>query len=80
MAKTKALPEPPSTAVIAFNRMGFGPRPGDIAAFNALGSDDVERLTAYVDLQINPGSIDDSVCDARMVPAECGAATGGNCE
>ena len=65
----KALPEPPSAAVIAFNRMGFGPRPGDIAAFNALGSNDVDRLTAYVDQQISPGSIDDSACDARISAA-----------
>jgi len=69
VAKTRALPEPPSAAVIAINRMGFGPRPGDIAAFNALGSDDVERLTAYVDQQINPGSIDDSACDTRIAAA-----------
>ena len=57
-------PALPSLAVIALNRMGFGPRPGDIAAFNALGSTDSERLTAYVDQQLNPASIDDSACDA----------------
>ena len=66
LMQTKAVPEPPSPAVIAFNRMGFGQRPGDKAAFEALGSNDVERLTAYVDQQINPASIDDSACDARI--------------
>ena len=65
----KALPAPPPVAVIAFNRMGFGPRPGDIAAFNALGSNDVDRLTAYVDQQISPETIDDSACDARIAAA-----------
>lgn len=57
-------PPLPSTAVIALNRMGFGPRPGDIDAFNALGSTDNDRLTAYVEQQLNPASIDDSACDA----------------
>ena len=57
-------PPMPSLAVIALNRMGFGPRPGDIEAFNALGSTDQERLTAYVEQQLNPASIDDSACDA----------------
>ena len=57
-------PALPSTAVIALNRMGFGPRLGDIAAFNALGSTDSARLTAYVDQQLSPATIDDSACDA----------------
>jgi len=56
-------PALPSMAVIALNRMGFGPRPGDIDAFNALGTTDVARLTVYVDQQLNPASIDDSACD-----------------
>lgn len=46
---------PPSMAVLALNRMGFGPRPGDIAAFNALGADDDARLAAYVAQQLAPG-------------------------
>jgi uncharacterized protein (DUF1800 family) len=66
---TKALPAPPSAAVIALNRMGFGPRPGDIAAFNALGSTASQRLEAYVDQQLDPASIDDSECDARIAAA-----------
>lgn len=57
-------PSLPSLAVIALNRMGFGPRPGDIDAFHALGSTDLEQLTAYVEVQLNPASIDDSDCDA----------------
>ncbi|HRW09482.1 MAG TPA: DUF1800 domain-containing protein [Caldilineaceae bacterium] len=58
------LPALPSLPVIALNRMAYGPRPGDIAAFNALGSSPVDRLTAYVDQQLNPNAIDDSACDA----------------
>jgi uncharacterized protein (DUF1800 family) len=44
-------------AVIALNRLAFGPRPGDVhtsvAAFNALpGETDVEKLTQWVDAQL----------------------------
>ena len=60
------LPSLPSLATIALNRMGFGPRTGDIQAFNALGNTADEQLTAYVDEQLSPHLIDDSVCDARI--------------
>ncbi len=66
---SKALPTPPSAAVIALNRLGFGPRPGDIGEFNSLGSDDFQRLTAYIDQQLDPSLIDDSACDARLASA-----------
>ncbi len=56
-------PEVPNVAVIALTRMAFGATPNDWAAFNALGNSDDERLTAYVDQQLNPAAIDDSVCD-----------------
>lgn len=56
----------PPLPVIAFNRIAFGPRPGDIDAFMALGEDDDARLAAYVDQQLDPGSIDDSDLDARL--------------
>ncbi len=52
-------------AVAVLNRMGFGPRPGDVDAFNALGSTDEERLRAYVEQQLNPDSIDDSEFETR---------------
>lgn len=44
----------PGVAIVALNRMGFGPRPGDVAAFNALGADDDARLAAYVTQQLDP--------------------------
>ncbi|HXQ33957.1 MAG TPA: DUF1800 family protein, partial [Anaerolineales bacterium] len=56
---------PISLGIIALNRMAFGPRPGDIEAFNALGSTDNERLHAYVTRQLNPESIDDSEFESR---------------
>lgn len=53
----------PSLGVIVLNRLAFGPRPGELAAFNALGSTDDARITAWVDQQLDPASIDDTQCD-----------------
>jgi uncharacterized protein (DUF1800 family) len=60
---------PVPLAIIALNRMAYGPHPGDVDAFNALGSTDDERLRAYVSLQLNPDSIDDSDFEARYAAA-----------
>ena len=49
--------------------MGFGPRPGDRAAFNALGATPDDRLAAYVAQQLDPDSIDDSDVEARIAAA-----------
>lgn len=65
----KAVPTPPRAGVIALNRMAFGPRPGDLDAFQALGGNDTQRLTAYVDQQLDPDSIDDSAFEARVAAA-----------
>lgn len=54
----------PSLGVITLNRMGFGPRPADLAAFNALGATPEACLTAYVEQQLYPEKIDDSAADA----------------
>lgn len=59
-------PPLPPLGVIVGNRLAFGMRPGDLAAFNALGSSDEARMQAYVDQQLNPSGIDDSACDARI--------------
>ncbi len=66
--RTKAASLPP-LAVIALNRMAFGPRPGDVADFNGLGTTDTERLQNYVDQQLDPASLDDSDLDARILAA-----------
>lgn len=63
-----ALP-PVELGIIALNRMGFGPRPGDLEAFNALGATDDERLRAYVTQQLNPESIADSEFEERYAAA-----------
>ncbi len=62
----RTVPVPPPAAVIALTRMGFGPRPGDVEAFNALGAGDTQRLAAYVEEQTRPETIDDSAADARI--------------
>jgi len=66
---TAQLPTRPSAGVIALNRMGFGPRPGDIGLFAGLGTNNQERMAAYVAQQLDPGSIDDSAMEARITAA-----------
>lgn len=66
---SESLPAPPAASVIAHNRLAFGPRPGDLAAFDALGGDDPSRLTAWVDQQLAPQSISDTDCDNRIAAA-----------
>lgn len=56
----------PPFAVRVLSKAGYGPRPGDAAAFEALGATDAARLTAWVDQQLDPDAIDDSVCDAMV--------------
>ena len=62
-------PALPAASVIALNRMGFGPRPGDIGLFNGLGANDQERMAAYVAQQLDPDSIDDSFMESRIAAA-----------
>ncbi len=44
----------------ALNRFTFGPRPGDVAAVQAMG------LKQWFERQLNPSTIDDSALDARL--------------
>ncbi len=44
----------------ALNRFTFGPRPGDVAAVQAMG------LQRWFEQQLNPSSIDDSALEARL--------------
>ena len=46
--------------VHALNRFTFGPRPGEVAAVEAMG------LRRWFERQLNPASIDDSALDARL--------------
>jgi uncharacterized protein (DUF1800 family) len=44
----------------ALNRLAYGPRPGDIERVRQMG------LAKWIDQQLNPGSIDDKVAEARL--------------
>jgi uncharacterized protein (DUF1800 family) len=44
----------------ALNRLGYGPRPGDIERVRQMG------LAKWIEQQLNPGSIDDSRLEARL--------------
>jgi uncharacterized protein (DUF1800 family) len=56
----------PSLAGIVWNRAAFGPWPGDVVAFAALGSTDDQRLQVWVDAQLNPAAVPDPDCDGRL--------------
>jgi uncharacterized protein (DUF1800 family) len=51
---------PDQRAIHALNRLTFGPRPGDVAAVEAVG------LDKWIDEQLNPETIDDSAFEARL--------------
>ena len=51
---------PDQRALHALNRLTFGPRPGDVAAVEAMG------LDKWIDEQLNPSTIDDSALEARL--------------
>jgi uncharacterized protein (DUF1800 family) len=64
---SRGKPALPSLEVIALNRLGFGPRPGDLEAFRALpGKDAVAKFKGYLESQLNPASIEDTECDERL--------------
>ena len=56
---TEALTED-ETILQALNRLGFGPRPGDVERIKEIG------LQKWVDQQLHPDSINDSNLDARL--------------
>ncbi len=67
----RSVPPPPlpSLDVVVSNRLGFGPRPGFQDAFQALGSTPQERLQSYVDQQLSPATVDNSLCNSRLAAA-----------
>lgn len=69
MGSAEGLPQSAPAAVVALNRMGFGPRPGDVAAFNALGGTDDARIQAYVAQQLEPQTISDTEVDGKIAAA-----------
>jgi uncharacterized protein (DUF1800 family) len=63
------IPGPPN-AVAWLTRATFGFTPAALAAFNALGSTDADRWSAWVAQQIDPSSLDDKACDSRISAAK----------
>ena len=60
-APTKAKPIQGQERVLhALNRFTFGPRPGDVAAVEAMG------LKQWFERQLNPATIDDAALEARL--------------
>ena len=59
---------PPPLAALVYNKAAYGPRPGDIDAFNALGnpgSTDLDKLNLWLNAQLDPGLTDTEV-DTRL--------------
>jgi uncharacterized protein (DUF1800 family) len=52
------------------NRLGFGPRPGDIERVAKVG------VREYIDQQLHPEAIDDSACDALLPKLETQSLSG----
>lgn len=59
----------PALAIKVLNKAAYGPRPGEIAAFNALGANDDARLNAWLDQQLDPDALVDTDCDNRVAAA-----------
>jgi uncharacterized protein (DUF1800 family) len=57
--KAKSLTEEQKILHV-LNRLGFGARPGDVEKVKALG------INKYIEQQLNPASINDSVADAKV--------------
>lgn len=61
----QAISPAPPLAALVLNKAAYGPRPGDIEAFIALGGNDNQRLANWVDEQLNP-TVADPEIDARL--------------
>lgn len=58
--------ESPPSGVIVLNRMGFGPRPGELEAFEALAPDDFGRIKVHAEQQLHPEEIPDGEVEERF--------------
>jgi len=61
-APASAVPANPDdkTIIHVLNRIGFGPRPGDVARVRQMG------LQAYIDQQLHPERLDDGAIETRL--------------
>jgi uncharacterized protein (DUF1800 family) len=52
-----------------FDRLAYGPRPGDLDDFQSLAGSDAARLSAWLEQQLDPDGIDDSLLESRLAQA-----------
>ncbi len=58
-------------SVLVYNRLAYGPRPGDLERFASLpGADGREQLAAWLDEQLTPDAIDDSETEDLLAANE----------
>ena len=67
LAQAEISPHPLSVMVL--NKAAYGPRPGDVDTFNALGADNTQRMAAWLLEQLNPSGSDPDV-DDRLLALE----------
>lgn len=63
VAETQTTAPPPSAEVIALNRMGYGPRPGEIEEVQKKG------LKQYIEEQLNPIDSQDTLLNQQLTKA-----------
>lgn len=61
-----SYPESSDLASHVLSRLTFGPRPGDRAGLLAMGSDPDSAVYAWIELQLHPEGIDDTVAERKV--------------
>ncbi len=59
-AGAPAIPDDERAIVHVLNRLGYGPRPGDVAAVRTMG------VAAWIERQLHPDRIDDATLESRL--------------
>src|SRR6185295_17564818 len=62
VAASSRVPQDDQAIVHVLNRIGFGPRPGDVEKVRAIG------LERYIDQQLHPERIPEAAMNARLSP------------
>jgi len=62
VAASSRIPQDDAAITHVLNRIGFGPRPGDVEKVRAIG------LERYIDQQLHPERIPDAAMNARLSP------------
>lgn len=65
VAKAPGAVAPPPLAALVLNKAAYGPRPGEVEAFNALDPDENVALNLWLTDQLNPSPADPEV-DSRL--------------